>query len=681
MGDFFAQLRGNIAGTDAVFNQSSIMPDTGGGHGGFRGDPDGRINATSSLTTPGQPYAYAEGGRMGSDVNYFNTPANVQKIVPRIDLPDSVMCDEPKQFSLMHAVSDGDVAFVLRYESQQSKRDAISNSRSYSRQGLLRAVDNIVNLSVVNYLLAGMQVHFLSYMRDGKGINAAWTAFFNSMGMKWCLEVATTYRTEEVLIETEQGMHQLRQIMADMCTEFIRDHARCWGVCIGSDKQGGQHQISDKHVTWPVDYITTITIDGRNENLQNYWTCCEVGSGDSLQFMLQPVALDASWTFDMSSYKYSFCKTLPMDIFRQIEKEDDVFYPSRSTIGAKQEPLVRNSVTLKLLPLQLRPITDAHRKQMILQSSDSAAFAKNYWHFARSQKPHSCFRLEKDLPQYLRNGRGFHRGPLMQTTIAPVWCGGLRTTPSSLTATMYSAPSEYQALHNKEWNTTMKRTISSKTTYLPSSSGTSILTRYTQPIWHPVTGEQQNNTTTSSKRSLSLFNSETTLPTSTCKIPRVAALPETRKAPQLNLLRASSVQPTVVSTKSLSDSSNMNVSSSEFAAAALPVSDVHPTASDSSIIPKHATESASEEPVKSGLRTTQMSVSNIPTISNILDVNTSQSNVVSSCNESNGTFSVVTSKPVLNDAAPTASSEANLSQVQQTIRRSSKAKGRRKLQS
>jgi len=164
MGDFFAQLRGNIQGTDAVFNQSSIFPDSSGGHSGFRGEPDGRINATSSLMNPSQPYAYAESGRMGSDVNYFNTPANVQKIIPRIRLPDSMISDTPKYFDLVHAVSDGDIAFVLRYASQQAKKEAISNSNTYSRQGMLRAVDNIVNLSVVNYLLAGIQRHLLTIM-------------------------------------------------------------------------------------------------------------------------------------------------------------------------------------------------------------------------------------------------------------------------------------------------------------------------------------------------------------------------------------------------------------------------------------------------------------------------------------------------------------------------------------
>jgi hypothetical protein len=265
----------------------------------------------------------------------------------------------------------------------------------------------------------------------------------------------------------------------------------------------------------------------------------------------------------------------------------------------------------------------------------------------------------------------------MQTTIAPVWCGGLRTNPHGLTASSYPVPSEYQALNNKEWNRKMQGNV--KSGAYSASLGPAKPYRYTQPIWHPALGEQQNDTTTLSKRSLSLFNPQTTLPTSTCKIPRVAALPDPPKTLQLNHLRASSVQSTCDSTKLRSESSKMDVPSSKFAAATLPVFDKHSPASPNSLPTKHATDLALEEPVTSGLRTAQMSASDIPTISNVLDVSTNRLNVVESSNEGNGSFSVATSKQVSNDGTSKASSKAIIPGQQQNIRKSTKTKSRKKL--
>ena len=120
MSDFFSGLRNaSNARPDAVFDQASIWPSASGPHGGYSGDPDGRINATSSLLDNVQPYAYGTGARLGSSAMGANVPHNVQKIVPELRLPESSTV--AGDFTLPHAVSDGGVAFVLRYETIDSR--------------------------------------------------------------------------------------------------------------------------------------------------------------------------------------------------------------------------------------------------------------------------------------------------------------------------------------------------------------------------------------------------------------------------------------------------------------------------------------------------------------------------------------------------------------------------------
>ena len=75
--------------------------------------------------------------------------------------------------------------------------------------------------------------------------------------------------------------------MTAMAEVLIRDHFRPLGVVIGSEKQGGQHQGSNTAVTWPVAFIVTISIDGRNENLCNYWRAMDISSGSELGFSIR----------------------------------------------------------------------------------------------------------------------------------------------------------------------------------------------------------------------------------------------------------------------------------------------------------------------------------------------------------------------------------------------------------
>ena len=52
-----------------------------------------------------------------------------------------------------HQVDDGDVAFIIR--AMFSPFELVSDKKKYGRQGMLHAIDPVVNLATLNYILHG----------------------------------------------------------------------------------------------------------------------------------------------------------------------------------------------------------------------------------------------------------------------------------------------------------------------------------------------------------------------------------------------------------------------------------------------------------------------------------------------------------------------------------------------
>ena len=380
MSDFFGGLRNSssIAGPDAVFDQGSIWPSASGPHGGYSGQPDGRINATSSLLDNMQPYSYGSAARLGTSAMGANVPHNVQKIVPEIRLPDSGAVADA--FTLSHAVSDGGVAFVLRYDSHQTRAKAITNHQNYLRQGLSRAVDHVVSLSVVNYILAGLQQRQFYHYTNRQNVNN-----INSLNPQWDDYARMFgYNLQQRAAQANNDLDISKQKF-DLAKTFIRDHARPFGVVIGSDKQGGQHQGGNSIVTFPVDFVVTCTVDGLSESMQNYWGGYDVASGEELQYVLVPEK-STSLMYDLNSHKHR----------------------------------VRKNMRVNSMVYQLRPITQTQRHHLLVENPENHHLY-DYWHFATSQKLHQA-RLDPELEP--GNGRygsldKFHRGALMQTNVSP----------------------------------------------------------------------------------------------------------------------------------------------------------------------------------------------------------------------------------------------------------------------
>jgi hypothetical protein len=286
---FFGGLTsGGIGMPDAIFDQSSMLPplNTAGYGGGFDGTPDARINEGSSLFSDMEPYAYGKGARISTQTAYLANPHNVQKIIPQLRLPNCIRSIEHSNFSMPHSVTDGDVAFIVRFATGKVRTDLLPDSGQFFKQGAGRAVDYICNISTINYIMRGL-------FTEKQYLNPAWKHFAAALGFEKDYDIiqnsyATLRSLRTANDKNYESYHKKLQDSLRCRAEcLVRDHFRPFGVVIGSQKQGGQHEVGNKTVTYPVAYIVTVSIDGRNENLCNYWRHLEVSSGSDLGFFVQ----------------------------------------------------------------------------------------------------------------------------------------------------------------------------------------------------------------------------------------------------------------------------------------------------------------------------------------------------------------------------------------------------------
>jgi hypothetical protein len=307
MSDFFSDIYSKIQPPDSVINGGGALPSQNMSNMpvGFDGTPDGRINEASSLLGNLNPYAYGKGDRLSTQTAYLNIPHVAQRIVPQINIPESQPYSAGGRFfGLNHQVDDGDIAFVIR--AMFSPFEIVQDKKKYSRQGVLFAIDPIVNLATVNYLLHGLQRYGFN-AKNERNWNTLWTAlgidtYFKTLDGETSLlstrmqemqsqlnqlsnlAVRDTEKVAERLSYIVQMKYHRRRI-----AEYIIKHVITpFGVPKGSEKQGGQHQgIVNKAVTWPVDFVTSMVIDGKVINLVNFWKHEDINAGDDLMLYLE----------------------------------------------------------------------------------------------------------------------------------------------------------------------------------------------------------------------------------------------------------------------------------------------------------------------------------------------------------------------------------------------------------
>lgn len=317
MSDLFAGVYG--ARFPEVVMNSGPLPPEGGLPAPLHDTPDSRINYGSTLLGDLQPYAYGEAGYMSSQ-SQNNQPHRIQKIIPELYLPEPNGRDV---FKLSHAVDDSDLAFVMRLN-----RHSIfcTGSRTSSRRStkIGTSVDPLINLPTLNYLLAGLQTS-MPLQPDS---NSLWWEFLYNLDPRYWpkqdAENGRNYNSDLSAVELPSGIVRLlnargirkidnfimptgnaRPFCLDDIVHVIRNCIKPFGIVRGSEKQGGQHEMSQGPVSWAVPAIATLVIDGKEANVINLWHKKDLHAGEDLVLRLKLMPLK---TYTLNHYYKGFAR-------------------------------------------------------------------------------------------------------------------------------------------------------------------------------------------------------------------------------------------------------------------------------------------------------------------------------------------------------------------------------------
>lgn len=352
MSDFFAGVTG-FKFPDTLRDKGPL-PSVAGAPVGCNGTPDAVINGTSSLLQNITPYAKGESARMGSDSNYQQIPWRMQYIVPQLFIPS--FHEYESSIPVSHAVDQGDIAFRL-YTKDRAWLTTNSTANVLSHAALRpAALVCFGNLDIVNYVLACMQ----------HSTSATWD----------CMREHMTYKKTGSEHEKFVAVKRL-----------VRQNFTPHGICAGSEHQGGKHESSHSNASIQpgraVNFVTTMTVDGKNEDLVNYWYRQDLSAGDTLLFTLEKIPAR-----DINAREYHLTR----------------YY---------KQP-VRRSVLLPDTAACWQLVARVHRVSDPLPKEEDMPYDYRFAGYWRIAQTFQCRRLSI-------SSRGQLSGPLLEVTFAPVW--------------------------------------------------------------------------------------------------------------------------------------------------------------------------------------------------------------------------------------------------------------------
>ena len=348
MSDFFAGVTG-FKFPDTLRNKGPL-PSVVGGPAGSNGTPDAVINGSSSLLSNITPYAKGESARMGSDSNYQQIPWRMQYIIPQLFIP-SFSVHEPS-IAVTHAVDQGDIAFRL-YTKDRPWFTSNTSAHVSLRPAALVCFGN---LDIVNYILASLQ----------HSDSPTWDA----------LRAHLVYSRDEPL-----SYNKFKAIQ-----RLVRQNFTPHGICAGSEHQGGKHEGSQMPIQpgRAVNFVTTMTVDGKNEDLVNYWYGQDLSAGDTLLFTLEEQTPQ-----QINDRQYQMTRYYKQPVRSSIHLPD--------TAGRTWQLVAHVHSVMDKLPIP----------EMIPFDYRVAG----YWRIAQTFQ---CRRKSLSV-------RGQTNGPLLEVTFAPVW--------------------------------------------------------------------------------------------------------------------------------------------------------------------------------------------------------------------------------------------------------------------
>jgi hypothetical protein len=226
--------------------------------------PDGMINETSALLDNVSAYSYGpNNNRPSTQTSYVNHPHRIQKIIPKMFLPCARGDSGLPDIALEHALHDGDLTFTIRMP-----KEMICGPSEFCHARNLpgKTLAQLVNLATINYLLWGLQVG----RHSPNTRNNRWQDFFLRL--------------------TQGQLHFQKTVVEELQVwQFLQTYLRPFGVMVGSDMQGGQHEGGGNNnvATFPVDYVASFLIDGKCIKLNNLWRHHSIAAGDDVVLVLK----------------------------------------------------------------------------------------------------------------------------------------------------------------------------------------------------------------------------------------------------------------------------------------------------------------------------------------------------------------------------------------------------------
>jgi len=379
MTDFFSNLGSGIRFPDARIGGSNPLPTSLSGPAGINGDPDGRYNFNGNLLDGISPYAGPDGGRMGSDRNYQQVPHRIQHIVPKLYLPKAQFLEGKQTLELSHAVDQGDIAFVI--VSERIQHLVTPNAQINGPRLQLPARNAFVNLPTVNYLLAGLQRLDKSHDKRGKE-RSAWAQLADDLQYNFT------------------NPNRLAELLRLVSTRLLP-----YGICAGSEHQGGKHETGIAPVQAAANHVTTMTVDGQNRDLVNYWRASNISAGDTLIFRLERVPTKQ---FTLNHY------------YKQMAFED---FGTKEVCYQLVPDVFRMSYNPKLNLDQNMPqdaLTHANLETSKIVKDDILYDYRLHGYWRIGQMFHHRNKHDMECNNY-SDDKVFLRGQLMQVTFAPMW--------------------------------------------------------------------------------------------------------------------------------------------------------------------------------------------------------------------------------------------------------------------
>jgi hypothetical protein len=134
-------------------------------------------------------------------------------------------------------------------------------------------IDPFINLCTLNYILACIQVSLNPTEYDPH--NLWWEFLYNLDSEYWPKN-------------GPKRNYQDRALAFDDLVHIVRHCIKPFGIVRGSERQGGQNEMTLGPATWPTSFIAAIVIDGKEANVVNIWHNNSVNANDDLVLRFKP---------------------------------------------------------------------------------------------------------------------------------------------------------------------------------------------------------------------------------------------------------------------------------------------------------------------------------------------------------------------------------------------------------